>query len=139
MLNDSNQNQVYGEPRTLTAERPPATRPSSRAVAAEATRPELPAVDLRRFRLLTRGPGEAAAPISGALPSIYPFTKSQQLINDGVGFGEQVTECRVPTGPWVGTAEPKVLSFRRTRSGKVPITETGAPFFLKNGLKGRGS
>jgi hypothetical protein len=95
---------------------------------------------LRRFHLLTKKAGAEADRSDLTAPSLYPFTKTQRLVNDGVGFGEQVTECRVPTRPGrdAGKFSAETLTFRRTRSGKVMITPGHEPFFLKSGLRGRG-
>ena len=108
--------------------------PSNIPVAESVIEPEIPWIDLRRFhqlvwadrleRELTNVKGEERdAPI-------YPFTTGIQLTNDGVGFGEEIVESRVPSGS--GKPEkvaPQELRFRRTRSGKVPFRETDT-FFL---------
>lgn len=110
--------------------------PSNLPVAETVVDPEIPWIDQRRFRQVARvdrGQGVSLNTVERTAP-IYPFTTGIQLTNDGVGFGEEIIESRVPSGegkPAIAACKP--LRFRRTRSGKVPFKETGASFLGPSG------
>jgi hypothetical protein len=106
------------------ATRREAPPPSNIPVAQAAIEPQIPWIDLRRFRQVMRVDRDLPLELGAEdrnIP-IYPFTSGIQLTNDGVGFGEEIIESRVPSGigkPTSARCQP--LRFRRTRSGKVPF------------------
>lgn len=109
--------------------------PSNLPVAEVVLDPVIPWVDKRRFRQVMRANGKSvdAEEIERQTP-IYPFTSGIQLTNDGVGFGEEIIESRVPSGvgrPAVAPSRP--LRFRRTRSGKVPTKGNEKSFLGPSG------
>lgn len=113
--------------------------PSNIPVATKVVEPEIPWVDLRRFRQVMRAERQNVKGLNEPARStpVYPFTTGIQVTNDGVGFGEEIIESRVSDGnEQRAKVTPEALRFRRTRSGKVPFKETKNTFFLL-GLQGR--
>jgi hypothetical protein len=120
--------------------------PSNPPVNPKAVRPELPSIDQRRYRALmtiSEDGSQSSLKSDGAsqpttsetrdnVRPVYPFTKGQRLVNDGVGFGERVEERRVPAGPAAddGVVSAETLRFSRTRSGKVRLKAGDETFFL---------
>ncbi len=102
--------------------------------------PRVPWSDSRRFtRVLKPKTRVSLSAAEGRTPPAYPYTKGQQLTNDGIGFGEHITECRVPdVDPKAKQPKLEVLDFRRTRTGKAllnPNEEKAFRHFLQGRTK----